>query len=196
MLESLVEWMGFPLYYSFEGASQPPRAGAGHATIFPYGPFVAGDGKTVMLGLQNEREWASFCEHVLQSSELATSELYHSNSKRHENREQLTHIITEVFAGMTRDEVIARLEKAQIANAQVNNMAEVWDHPQLKARNRWRNVQSPIGEFPALLPPGGWAVSEPRMDAVPAVGEHSKSILEALGCSATEIESLASEGAI
>jgi len=196
MLESLVEWMGFPLYYSFEGASQPPRAGAGHATIFPYGPFVAGDGKTVMLGLQNEREWASFCEHVLQSPELANSELYHSNSKRHENREQLTQIITGVFAGMTRDEVIARLEKAQIANAQVNNMAEVWDHPQLKARNRWRNVQSPIGEFPALLPPGGWAVSEPRMDAVPAVGEHSKSILEWLGCSATEIESLASEGAI
>ncbi|EJN25463.1 putative acyl-CoA transferase/carnitine dehydratase [Pseudomonas sp. GM79] len=196
MLESLVEWMGFPLYYSFEGASQPPRAGAGHATIFPYGPFVAGDGKTVMLGLQNEREWASFCEHVLQSPELANSELYHSNSKRHENREQLTQIITEVFAGKTRDEVIARLEKAQIANAQVNNMAEVWDHPQLKARNRWRNVQSPIGEFPALLPPGGWAVSEPRMDAVPAVGEHSKSILESLGCSATEIESLASVGAI
>ncbi|AZE47233.1 L-carnitine dehydratase/bile acid-inducible protein F [Pseudomonas chlororaphis] len=196
MLESLVEWMGFPLYYSFEGASQPPRAGAGHATIFPYGPFVAGDGKTVMLGLQNEREWASFCEHVLQSPELANSELYHSNSKRHENREQLTQIITGVFAGMTRDEVIARLEKAQIANAQVNNMAEVWDHPQLKARNRWRNVQSPIGEFPALLPPGGWAVSEPRMDAVPAVGEHSKSILEALGCSVTEIESLASVGAI
>jgi itaconate CoA-transferase len=196
MLESLVEWMGFPLYYSFEGATQPPRAGAGHATIFPYGPFVAGDGKTVMLGLQNEREWASFCEHVLQSPELANSELYHSNSKRHENREQLTQIITGVFAGMTRDEVIARLEKAQIANAQVNNMAEVWDHPQLKARNRWRNVQSPIGEFPALLPPGGWAVSEPRMDAVPAVGEHSRSILEWIGCSATEIESLASEGAI
>ncbi|MGB6215630.1 CaiB/BaiF CoA transferase family protein [Pseudomonas mandelii] len=196
MLESLVEWMGFPLYYSFEGASQPPRAGAGHATIFPYGPFVAGDGKTVMLGLQNEREWASFCEHVLRSPELANSELYLSNSKRHENREQLTQIITEVFSGMTRDEVIARLEKAQIANAQVNNMAEVWDHPQLKARNRWRNVQSPIGEFPALLPPGGWAVSEPRMDAVPAVGEHSKSILESLGCSATEIESLASVGAI
>lgn len=196
MLESLVEWMGFPLYYSFEGATQPPRAGAGHATIFPYGPFVAGDGKTVMLGLQNEREWASFCEHVLETPELANSELYHSNSKRHENREQLTQIITEVFTGRTRDEVIARLEKAQIANAQVNNMAEVWDHPQLKARNRWRNVQSPIGEFPALLPPGSWAVSEPRMDAVPAVGEHSQSILEALGCSASEIDALASEGAI
>lgn len=196
MLESLVEWMGFPLYYSFEGASQPPRAGAGHATIFPYGPFVAGDGKTVMLGLQNEREWASFCKHVLLNPELTESDLYHTNSKRHEHREQLTDLITAAFSQMTRDEVIARLEQAQIANAQVNNMAEVWAHPQLQDRKRWRAVQSPIGEFPALLPPGGWTLSEPRMDAVPAVGQHSKSILESLGCSADEISALANEGTI
>lgn len=196
MLESLVEWMGFPLYYSFEGAEPPPRAGAGHATIFPYGPFTAGDGKTVMLGLQNEREWAAFCKHVLLTPELVDNELYNSNSKRHANRDTLTNLIISAFSSLTRDQVIGRLETAQIANAQVNTMAEVWDHPQLKARERWTSVASPIGDIPALLPPGAPSTGDSKMDAIPGLGDHTESILISLGCTPADIAALRSEKAI
>ena len=138
MLESLVEWMGYPLYYAFAGAAPPPRSGASHATIYPYGPFPAADGKTVMLGLQNEREWAVFCEKVLQQPELAADPRYTSNSKRSAARDELRRMIIEVFAQLSAAEVVQRLDDAQIANARVNDMHDVWDHPQLRARKRWR----------------------------------------------------------
>ena len=190
MLESLVEWMSYPLYYAFEGAAPPARAGASHATIYPYGPFPAGDGKVVMLGLQNEREWAAFCAKVLLAPTLAKDPRFDTNSKRSAARAELRTLIIETFTSLTAEQVIARLEDAQIANAQVNDMHAVWAHPQLRARNRWREVDTPAGRVPALLPPGSWEDGAPRMDPVPALGAHTDAILTALGYSPERIGEL------
>ena len=196
MLESLTEWMGYPLYYAFEGASPPPRSGASHATIYPYGPFAAGDGKTVMLGLQNEREWRVFCDKVLLQPELAMDARFSSTAKRSEQREVLSALIVAAFSTLTATEVADRLESAGIANAQVNSMQEVWAHPQLKARDRWRSVDTPAGPIPALLPPGSWQHGGPRMDAVPALGQHTDAILGQQGYSAEQIAALREVGAV
>lgn len=196
MLESLVEWMGYPLYYAMDGAAPPPRTGASHATIYPYGPFPAGDGKTVMLGLQNEREWKAFCEQVLQLPALATDERFSGNPKRVAQRKELYDLIVQAFSALTAAQVVERLERAQIANAQVNQMHEVWAHPQLQARQRWSKVDTSIGTVPALLPPGSWMKGAPRMDAVPALGQHTDAILQGLGYSSEQIAGLRAEGAI
>jgi itaconate CoA-transferase len=196
MLESLTEWMGYPLYYAFDGAAPPPRSGASHATIYPYGPFPAGDGKTVMLGLQNEREWKGFCEQVLLQPGLATDARFTSNSKRSAARAELAALIVQAFSTLTAAQVVKRLEQASIANAQVNSMAEVWAHPQLKARNRWTEVDTPQGRVPALLPPGSWQTAAPRMDAVPALGQHTAAILAAQGYSAEQVATLRSAGTV
>jgi len=181
MLESLAEWMGYPLYYAFAGADPPPRMGAAHATIFPYGPFLAGDGRTVMLGLQNEREWQAFCATVLEEPALATDARFASNALRNANREELRAIILERFSRLTGTEVRARLDAAQIANADVNTMHDVWGHPQLAARNRWTRVHSPAGELPALKPPAVNDQFDYRLDPIPGVGEHNAAILRELG---------------
>ena len=181
MLESLGEWMGYPLYYAFDGAPPPPRTAAAHASIYPYGPFQAGDGGTVMLGLQNEREWKLFCEGVLEDPALATDPRFDSNARRNENRVPLKAIILASFAALDTAQVVARLDQAQIANARMNSMAEVWAHPQLKARGRWQSVASPAGDIPALLPPGRNNSFDYRMDAIPAVGQHTEAILRELG---------------
>jgi itaconate CoA-transferase len=196
MLESMVEWMSYPLYYAYDGATPPPRAGAAHATIYPYGPFPSGDGKTVMLGLQNEREWATFCRVVLQQPELATDERFASNSKRVANRQSLRELIVQVFSSFTAEQVIERLDEAQIANARLNEMHDVWQHPQLKARARWTEVCTPAGPVPALLPPGATDAFTPCMNPVPALGQHTQTILESLGWSSAEIDGLRREGAI
>ena len=196
MLESLTEWMGYPLYYAFDGAPPPPRTGASHATIYPYGPFAAGDGKTVMLGLQNEREWKIFCDKVLLQPELAAEARFASNAKRSAARAELSALILQAFASLTAAQVAERLETAGIANAQVNTMAEVWAHPQLKARGRWRLVDTSAGAIPALLPPGSWQHGEPRMDAVPALGQHTDAILSRYGYSAEAIAALREQGAV
>jgi itaconate CoA-transferase len=196
MLESLGEWMNYPLYYAFDGASPPPRTGASHATIYPYGPFPAGDGKTVMLGLQNEREWSVFCEKVLLQPRLLTDERFSSNSKRSAARVELRALIVDAFSKLTAEQVVQRLDDAQIANARVNDMHDVWKHPQLQARKRWREIESPAGPFPALLPPGSWEEGEPRMDGVPALGQHTDAILSGLGYSQDKIASLRAAKAI
>src|SRR3569832_2067204 len=172
MLESMVEWMGYPLYYAFDGAAPPPRAGAAHATIYPYGPFPAGDGKIVMLGLQNEREWQVFCDKVLRQPDLASDPRFASNSARTAARRQLHAIIVEVFSKLTAEEVIAR--------------------------QRWTVVETPAGKIPALLPPGitGASGYAPRMGAVPALGEHTRIILEELGYESEAIDRLAGERAV
>ncbi len=196
MLESLTEWMSYPMYYAFESAPPPPRTGASHATIYPYGPFPAGDGKTVMLGLQNEREWKIFCEKVLLQSALATEEKFSTNAKRSAQRETLSALIVEAFSKLTAEQVAQRLEGAGIANAQVNTMAQVWAHPQLKARDRWREVETSAGPIPALLPPGSWDRGAPRMDAVPALGQHTDAILGQQGYSVERITALRAEGVV
>ena len=196
MLESLGEWMGFPMYYAFEGAAPPPRAGASHAAIYPYGPFAVGDGGTVMLGLQNEREWKIFCDQVLQNPQLATDPRFDANARRSANRDELRALIVQSFAGMTTEQVEARLDEAQIANARMNDMAGLWAHPQLRARERWRDVGSPVGEIPALLPPGRNNAFDYRMDAIPRVGEHSEAILRELGRSDAQIAALKASKAV
>ncbi|MFJ2363484.1 CaiB/BaiF CoA transferase family protein [Pseudomonas sp. NPDC087697] len=196
MLESLAEWMGYPLYYAYQGAQPPQRAGASHATIYPYGPFPAGGGESVMLGLQNEREWAVFCDRVLRMPELKNDERFSANYKRSENRQALRKIIVETFEPLGSVEVVARLDDAQIANANVNDMQAVWNHPQLKARQRWVEVDSPAGKLPAMLPPGASNAFTPRMDAVPALGEHSVAILAELGYSPLAVEQMRKKGVI
>ncbi|MDO8388305.1 MAG: CaiB/BaiF CoA-transferase family protein [Polaromonas sp.] len=195
MLESLAEWMGFPMYYAYAGATPPPRSAASHATIYPYGPFAASDG-TVMLGLQNEREWLVFCERVLGQPALAADPRFDSSANRNEHREALQAIILAAFAGMTAGELTRKLDEAQIANARMNDMAGLWAHPQLQARGRLRDVASPVGDIPALLPPGRNNSFDYRMDAIPAVGQHTLAILRELGHDEAGIAALQRAGAI
>ncbi|MGD9773279.1 CaiB/BaiF CoA transferase family protein [Diaphorobacter sp.] len=196
MLEAMGEWMGYPMYYAYDGAPPPPRTGASHASIYPYGPFVAGDGKTVMLGLQNEREWKAFCDTVLQRPEVAADARFCSNAQRNAHREALQALIVQTFASLSAAQVVERLELAGIANARVNDMADLWAHPQLQARQRWRTVGTPAGDVPALLPPGVNSAFDYRMDAVPAVGQHNAAILAGLGWTAQQIDALQSPQAI
>ncbi|MEK9690069.1 MAG: CaiB/BaiF CoA-transferase family protein [Burkholderiaceae bacterium] len=196
MLEALGEWMGFPMYYAFEGQTPPARSGASHAAIYPYGPFQAGDGSAIVLGLQNEREWKLFCETVMQDAALATDPRFDSNAHRHENRTELKAIIDACFAKLTTAEVCERLDQAPIANARMNDMDGLWAHPQLAARERWQTVGSPAGDIPALLPPGKNSAFTYRMDPIPKLGAHTEAILKSLGHSAEDIANLRAKKAI
>ena len=196
MLEALGEWMGFPAYFTAYGGAAPPRSGAYHATIVPYGPFQAGDGETVFLAVQNEREFAAFCDLVLKKSSLKADERFASGPARSRNREAMHAEINRVFSQLSSTQVVERLETADIANARLNDMGQFWRHPQLAARGRWAKVGSPGGEIDALKPPFNLSGFEPRMDAVPALGEHSRAILCELGYGEREIEALAASGAI
>jgi crotonobetainyl-CoA:carnitine CoA-transferase CaiB-like acyl-CoA transferase len=196
MFESLGEWMGFPAYFTAYGGSPPPRSGAYHATIVPYGPFAAGDGKTVFLSIQNEREFARFCDQVLGNAALAKDPRFASSPARVSNRDAMHAQIARVFAALTAAQVVERLEAAGIANARLNTMQEFWDHPQLAARDRWREVGTEAGAVRAPKVPLNLSEFEPRMDPVPALGAHSRAILAELGYAAAEIGRLAAAGAI
>jgi len=195
MLEAMVEWMGFPMYYAIDDQPPPARAGAAHATIYPYGPFPAGDGKTVMLGLQNEREWTVFCAAVLQLPELAEDPRFASNPLRLRNQEELRLIIDGVFSRLTAQELTGRLDQAKIANANLNDMRDVWRHPQLVARERWRTVDTPAGPVPVLLPPGVPSSDRSPIGAIPALGAHTESVLSELGLGRNEINALQRQSA-
>jgi itaconate CoA-transferase len=178
MLESLAEWMSFPLYYAMDGAAPPPRTAASHATIYPYGSFEVGDGGAVMFGLQNEREWQIFCEKVLGDGALASNPLFSSNALRNQNRLALHGLIVGRFSVMKTTDVLALLDAAQIANGQINDMAGLWAHPQLAQRKRWAKVGSPVGEMLALLPPGVNSSFDYRMDDIPDIGQHTNALLK------------------
>ncbi|WP_432082354.1 CaiB/BaiF CoA transferase family protein [Streptomyces sp. WAC 04229] len=193
MLEATVEWMGFPLYYAYDGGEPPPRAGAAHATIHPYGPYTAGDGKTVMMAVQNEREWRGFCAVFLNRPELADHPHYATNADRNTHREALGALVAARFAELTSAEAIELLGAVPVAGARVNTLAEVWEHPQLAARGRRHEVATPAGPVPALAPPGPTG-DAPRMDAVPALGEHTRAILGELGLSGDAIDALVEDG--
>ncbi len=196
MLEALGEWMGYPLYYAHFSGAAPPRTGPDHATIVPYGRYQTGDGKSVMLGLQNEREWATFCDKVLGQPQLASDPRHNTNSKRNECREEIAALINKVFSTLTTEQVVAKLDAAGIANARINSPEEVWEHAQLKARERWREVGSPVGAIPALLPPATLSDADARMDPIPDIGEHTEKILSELGFSGIEIAALKADAAI
>lgn len=195
MLEATVEWMGFPMYYAYDGAEPPPRAGASHATIYPYGPFRTGDDEVVLMAIQNEREWARFCARFLGDADLATRPEYATNHDRNRNREPLRAMIARRFAELSADEAIAELTAVPVAFARVNSMDQVWAHPQLEARGRWHSVETPAGAVPTLAPPGV-VTSEPRMEPVPALGEHTDAVLTALGYTPEQIAEMRAAGAV
>jgi len=196
MFEALCEWMLQPLLYTHFAAKPLPRTGADHASIVPYGRFTAADGKDIMMGIQNEREWAVFCAEVLGRPELAGDPRFNSNSRRLQNREPLLAIVRQVFGAMRAEELVARLDAADIANARMNEMHEVWKHPQLQERGRWTEMGSPVGAIPVLKPPASHSDFEPVIGSVPAVGEHTDEVLSELGYSSAQIERLHSDAAV
>jgi crotonobetainyl-CoA:carnitine CoA-transferase CaiB-like acyl-CoA transferase len=195
LFESLGEWMSYPVYYAFSGAA-PARSGARHAVIAPYGPYTAGDGRIVYLGLQNEREWVQFCAGALGQPEVAGDPRFSSNPQRVKHRDELDALITSAFSSLTADEVIDRLETAQIANARMNTVQAFTDHPQLAARNRWTEVASPAGPVRTLLPPFNFDNMEIPMGAIPAVGEHTDTILAELGFDSDTIAGMHQSGIV
>jgi len=186
MLEALGEWMGFPMYYSWYGGQPPQRSGASHAAIAPYGPFPCAGGEQVFLGIQNEREWATFCDVVLGTPELATDERFVNNSLRVAHRDALTSEIARAFSTVTAADAIDRLEAAGIANARLRDLAGFVEHEQLAARNRWREVDSPVGPIRALVPPATLDGDEPVMGPIPAPGQHTEQILAELGLTSAD----------
>ena len=196
MLDALSEWMGYPAYYAGYGGTPLPRTGARHAAIAPYGPYVAGDGHVVYLGLQNEREWARFCADVLDRPALVSDPRFSSNALRVEHHDELEKIIVGAFADKTAQRVVDKLEAAQIANARMNTVDEFLEHPQLAARGKWQQVDSPVGPLRALVPPYGFDDVEPKMGRIPALGEHTGKILGELGFDADTIARWRGEGIV
>ena len=196
LLEALGEWMGYPVYYTKYGGKAPPRTGAAHATIAPYGPFQSGDQKPVFLSIQNEREWERFCRVVLERGELVRDPRFDSGPRRVANRRDLHLAIEEVFSRVTASEIIARLDQAQIANARMNSVQEFLEHPQLASRKRWREIDSPVGRLSALVPPAELADVEPVMGPIPSLGEHTNVILSEIGFDAATLAGWRQRGVI
>jgi itaconate CoA-transferase len=196
LFDALAEWMGHPMYYAASGAGAPERTGARHATIAPYGPFPAGDGQTISLGVQNDREWKRFCADVLGDGKLAGDDRFATNTSRLANREALDRIIADRFSKLSSDAVLDLLDRSQIACARMNTVEQSLQHPQLLARNRWRQVASPNGPVRALVPPVSMSGVDPAMGPIPAVGEHTDAILEEAGVSQTTIDEWREAGVI
>jgi itaconate CoA-transferase len=195
LIDTLGEWMGFAAYYTAYGGSQPPRTGASHATIAPYGPFPARDG-AVVVAVHNNREWARFCAEVLERPELADDDRFQSNILRVQHRTALTEAIEAVFARLSAAEVVRRLEAAQIAHTQVNTVSQYLEHPQLAGRDCWREIDSPVGRLRALLPPVRLEGLEAAMGPLPALGQHNADVLGTLGFDAETLARWKQEGVI
>jgi itaconate CoA-transferase len=187
LFDSLAEWMGFPALYTDYSGTAPARTGARHSTIAPYGPFTAGDGKTVYLAIQSQREWRRFCDEVIERPELIDAPRFATNPLRVEHRSALETIITASFARFTSEELVNRLDAAGVASARMNSVGEFLSHPQLQTRDRWREVESPAGPLRALLPPFNLEGEVVPMGPVPALGEHSEAVLAEVGFDAATL---------
>ncbi len=196
LFDALAEWMSQPAYFTAYGGRAPARSGARHASIAPYGPFATADGAPVYLGIQNEREWARFCQEVLGRPDLVGDPRFASNSERVRHREELDRLVNETLVTKSAARIITQLEAAGIACARMNTVQEFLAHPQLAERERWSTVNSPVGELQALRPPATLDDIEPRMDAVPALGEHTASILAELGVEAATLEGWRARGIV
>lgn len=196
MFDALSEWMGYPMYFAGYGGKSPRRAGASNAVIAPYGPYTAGDQRTVYFGIQNEREWVRFCEAVLERPAIGRDERFGTNEKRVANRGALDALIAETFDTLTADLVCERLDAAQIAYARMNSVHDLIDHPQLKARDRWRTIDSPVGPLKTLLPPFELEDVSITLNPIPAVGEHTARILSELGFDRETVDQWRRDGVI
>lgn len=197
MLDALAEWMGHPLHQGMHGSAPPARTGLAHSVIAPYDAFPTADGEQVLLSVQNDREWRRLAEQVLGRPELAEDPDFATNAARTANRARTDAAVGRALAGLTGREALAGLEAAGIACARLNTVADVVAHPQLAARDRWREVDSPVGPLRALLPPITLPGSEEaRMGAVPALGEHTDALLRALGMTDEQTSVLRRDGVI
>ena len=195
LFDGLCDWMGFPAYYAL-GDAPLNRTGASHAAIAPYGPYVAGDGRTILFSIQSQREWEQFCAVVLEMPAFASDTRFADNTRRVQNRAALQAEIESVFAAMTGRQITERMERGQIAYAQLRELDEFWDHPQLLARSRVVEVGSPVGPLPALLPAAVNETWPPRLDAIPATGEHTPALLAELGYRQEEVEQFGQDGVV
>jgi itaconate CoA-transferase len=196
LFDALGEWMAQPAYSTAYGNAAPPRSGPNHASIAPYGPFRAGDERFVFLAIQNAREWRRFCVDVLRQPEMTDDERFATNPQRVAHRTALQTVIESVFAALTAGEVVDRLESAGIASARMNSVGEFLEHPQLTARESWREIGSPSGTLRAMIPPVRMEGVEPSMGDVPSLGQHTDDILQELGIAHDTIEAWRQEGAI
>ncbi len=196
LFDALGEWMSFPGYFAKYSGKQPERTGTRHATISPYGDFKTGDGATLYIAVQNEREWDRFCAHVLGAPELSNDPRFCTNGLRVQQKHALYEIIESVFGGMTKTDAVSKLHAAAIAYADVNDVLGFMQHPQLAARNRFREVDSPVGTLSALIPPTDIEGVEPVMKPVPDLGEHTENTLLDLGYRPDDIERLRKQGVI
>ena len=195
LFDGLCEWMGFPAYYALDGG-RLPRTGASHAAIAPYGPYATGDGRTVLFAIQNQREWERFCASVLEKPEVASESRFADNTQRVQNRAALREEIESIFSGLTATEATARMEQAQIANAELRDVEAFWAHPQLVERGRVAEVESPVGTLPALQPATTNEAWAPRFDAIPEVGADTRALLDELGYSSDAIEQFEQDGVV
>ena len=195
MLDALAEWMTYPMYRIIYGDSALPRQPLNHPALAPYGAHRAKDGQ-VIFGLQNEREWAAFCVRVMGRPEWTADPRYRDNNARREHREELTSEIEAFFADKTAMEVVALLDAAGIANGRLNDARDLWDHPQLAARDRWREIDSPVGPLRAMLPPVIFTDTEAAMGGVPALGQHTDAVLAELGYRPADIAAMREAGAV
>jgi crotonobetainyl-CoA:carnitine CoA-transferase CaiB-like acyl-CoA transferase len=188
LFDAMAEWMSAPTYYTTYGGAEPPRSGDAHATIAPYELFTTRDGAALYIAIQNDREWRGFCAEVLEQPALADDERYVTNAQRVIHRGDLRAAIGAVFSSHPAEEIVRRLESADIAFARRNSIDAFVKHPQLVERQRWRTVDSPAGPLRAVAPPANLSDVEPVMDPIPALGQHTDVILEELGFNHATIE--------